>query len=167
MKKSTLLFSLLFLAGFALAQRPTPAKVQQQTYPVLTTRATIKLYAADLVPHQQAILNSNGKRYIKAYTLNTGKSASKSCYLTVIYRWKFDYENFTKKELVKQYTIEPLDPNEATSVIFQVPDDQISSNPPYGSTYVSIELKVDGTSLVFEADEQNNSKALSLPIIND
>ena len=122
--------------------------------------------APDLLPTPPAMHKSSGKRYIQAFTSNKGNLASKPCYLTVTYSWKFDYEQFTKKEIVKKYAIQVLNPNASTSVIFQVPDDQIWSNANFGSKYVSIKLQVDGTNLVIELDEQNNDKTISLPIIN-
>ncbi|PHN03759.1 CARDB domain-containing protein [Flavilitoribacter nigricans] len=158
---------LLTSTGFAQRQA---ARVQVQQQPTLmqhaANRQVIKAIAADLLPHPPAILGSGGKRYIKAFTVNQGKSKSKACYLKVTYKWKYDYELFTQKELVKTYSIQALDPNEATSVIFEVPDNQIKSNPTFGSKYVSIKLEVDGTHIVFEQDENNNIKQLSLPIIH-
>ena len=168
MKKYALFVVALLLTSLSFAQRQGP-QVQVQKNPVLLKRTTaqaVKAIAADLLPYPPAILSSNGQRYIKAFTVNQGKSKSKSCYLKVTYKWKFDYELFTQQELVKTYTIKPLNPNEATSVIFQVPDGQIKSNPPYGSKNMSIILEVDGTGIVFEKDEQNNKKFLSLPILH-
>lgn len=168
MKKYALLIAGLLIASIGMAQRAKPQVQQTQHQSVLINANhayAVKAIAADLVPYPPAQLNSNGKRYIKAFTVNQGKSKSKSCYLKVTYKWKFDYELFTKKELVKTYTINPLNPNEATSVIFEVPDSQIKSNQPYGSKYVSITLEVDGTNIVFEQDEKNNKKSLSLPIL--
>lgn len=173
MKKSSLLLLLLFAATLSFGQRPqatSKPQVQKATQATSTTviqnREHLKLLAPDLLPQTPVCLTSEGKRQIKAITINQGKTRSKSCYLTVIYRWKVDYENFTKKELVKQYTIEPLDPNHGTSIIFTVPDAQIYSHKTFGSKNVSIQLKVDGTGLVIESDEQNNIKYLSLPILN-
>lgn len=168
MKKYVLFVFTLMITTLSMAQRARP-QVQVQQHPAIVTNASaqvIKAIAADLTPFPPAILNSNGKRYIKAFTVNQGKSKSKSCYLKVTYKWKFDYELFTKQELVKTYSIKPLEPNEATSVIFEVPDNQINSNPPYGSKNVSITLEVDGTQIVFEQDETNNKKMLSLPILH-
>lgn len=172
MKKSCLLILFLFTAYLSFGQRvqadtkPQIQKVSDANTYVLKDKSYLKLMAPDLLPQAPVYLNSNGKRYIKAITINQGKMPSKSCYLTVIYRWKVDYENFTKKELVKQYTIQPLDPSHGTSVIFEVPDAQIYSHETYGSKNVSIQLQVDGSNLVIESDEQNNTKYISLPILN-
>lgn len=168
MKKCTLFVIALLITTIGMAQRTRP-QVRVQQHPALVSNASaqaVKAIAADLTPYPPAILGSNGKRYIKAFTVNQGKSKSKSCYLKVTYKWKFDYELFTQQELVKTYTIKPLNPNEATSVIFDVPDHQIKSNPPYGSKNVSITLEVDGTKIVFEQDETNNKKFVSLPILH-
>lgn len=168
MKKYFLLVILLSCFSLSYGQR-SKVQVQAQRKPVLTNNAplkAIKSYAPDLLPHQQAILHDNGKRFIKAYTFNKGKSTAKACILKVTYRWKVDYENFTKKELVKQYPINALAPNASTSIIFQVPDSQIYSHKTYGSKNVSIQLQVDGTNLIIELDENNNGKYVSLPILN-
>lgn len=168
MKNYALLLIALLITTYSFAQRQA-ARVQVQKQPVLIQNASaqaIKTIAADLLPYPPAILKSNGKRYIKAFTVNQGKSKSKSCYLKVTYKWKYDYELFTQTELVKTYTIQPLNPNEATSVIFEVPDNKIKSNPTFGSKHVSIKMEVDGTHIVFEQDENNNIKLLSLPILH-
>ncbi|MCB0634580.1 MAG: CARDB domain-containing protein [Saprospiraceae bacterium] len=173
MKTSCLITLFLLTAYFSFGQRtqattkPQLQKASQATNTTVIQNSNyLKLMAPDLLPQAPVSLNSNGKRYIKAITINQGKLSSKSCYLTVIYRWKVDYENFTKKEIVKQYTIQPLDPNHGTSVTFEVPDAQIYSNKTFGSKNVSIQMTVDGTDLVIESDEQNNTKYLSLPILN-
>lgn len=173
MKKPILLFLLLLAGSFSFGQRPqatSKPRIQKAAHATNTTviqnKEYLKMMAPDLLPQTPVYLQSEGKRLIKAITINQGKTRSKSCYLTVVYRWKVDYENFTKKELVKHYTIQPLDPNHGTSVIFTVPDDQIYSHKTFGSKNVSIQIKVDGTGLVIESDEQNNVKFLSLPILN-
>lgn len=165
MKKYAILAVALFFASLSFGQIRN-SQVQLQTNTVYTSNSNILVaLAPDLVPYPPALLSSNGQRYIKANTVNKGKAKSKSCYLKVTYQWKFDYELFTQKKIVQQFSIQALDPKAATSVIIMVPDNQISSNPPYGSKYVSVTLEVDGTNLVIESDEKNNIKQLSLPIL--
>lgn len=154
------------LVATAQRQGVPVQQTQQNTILQKADPQIMQAIAADLTPHAPVLITSNGKRYLKAFILNQGKIASQSCYLKVTYKWKTDYEQFTLKELVKAYTIKPLNPNEIATIVFEVPDDKIKSNPTFGSKYVSIRLEADATGLVFEQDEQNNVKQLSLPIIH-